>query len=86
MFQDHFTRLASVRLKSKDNQPQKLQRCLTGILGLGAIVRAYPYDVPNFLPEVLMTLSDHVHDPQPIQVIFHVLFYSQTNDTHRLIG
>lgn len=73
--QDHFTSLANVRLKSKDNKQAKVQRCLAGILGLGAIVRAYPYDVPNFLPEVLMTLSNHVHDPQPIQVGTHTMIF-----------
>lgn len=37
-----------------------------GILGLCACVNAYPYDVPKFLPEVLVLLADHMNDPQPI--------------------
>uniref|UniRef100_T1JZ44 Uncharacterized protein n=1 Tax=Tetranychus urticae TaxID=32264 RepID=T1JZ44_TETUR len=37
-----------------------------GALGLCSIVHAYPYDVPEFLPDVLMFLGDHLHDPQPI--------------------
>lgn len=66
--QDHFKKLAKLRVKSKENRDQQLQRCHTGLLGLGAIVRAYPYEVPHFVPEILMILSDHIHDPQPIQV------------------
>jgi len=44
-----------------------MQKCHGGILGLCAIVLAFPYDVPKFLPEVLMELSRHVHDPNPIK-------------------
>ena len=75
--QDHFKRLASVRLRLKDSQMTEIHTCLTGLLGLGAVVRAYPYDVPNFLPEVLMILSDHIHDSQPIQVGIVDLRYHQ---------
>ena len=39
-----------------------------GVLGLSACVSAYPYDVPEFIPQVLVDLSDHVNDPQPIGV------------------
>jgi len=39
-----------------------------GILGLCSIVKAYPYQVPTFLPDVLMILAQHLHDPQPIPV------------------
>lgn len=41
-----------------------------GVLGLSAFVEAYPYDVPEFMPQILMDLSNHVNDPQPIQVSF----------------
>ncbi|GIY87913.1 proteasome activator complex subunit 4 [Caerostris extrusa] len=37
-----------------------------GILGLCSCVHAYPYDVPEFLPDILVLLGDHLHDPQPI--------------------
>ena len=36
----------------------------SGILGLCAFVEAFPYDVPSFLPGVLMELSTHLNDPQ----------------------
>ena len=40
----------------------------SGVLGLCAFVNAFPYDVPEFVPDILMVLSDHLHDPQPIPV------------------
>ena len=42
-----------------------------GVLGLSAFVQAYPYDVPEFMPQILMDLSNHVNDPQPIQVNYY---------------
>ncbi|VDN35061.1 unnamed protein product [Gongylonema pulchrum] len=38
-----------------------------GVLALSAIVLAYPYSVPSFLPEVLMQLCPHTSDKQPMQ-------------------
>ena len=38
----------------------------SGILGLCSLVEAYPHDVPSFMPEVLMELQRHLHDPQPV--------------------
>lgn len=38
----------------------------SGILCLCACVDAHPYTVPDYLPEVLTFLSDHLTDPQPI--------------------
>ena len=40
----------------------------SAVLGLCAFVNAFPYDVPEFVPDILMVLSDHLHDPQPIPV------------------
>ncbi|XP_022243744.1 proteasome activator complex subunit 4-like [Limulus polyphemus] len=45
---------------------QELTERHAGILGLCACVNAYPYDVPEFLPDVLVMLGDHLNDPQPI--------------------
>jgi len=39
-----------------------------GVIGLSACILAYPYSVPDFVPGLLMDLSDHMNDPQPIQV------------------
>jgi hypothetical protein len=38
----------------------------SGILGLCAIIEAYPYDVPKFVPDILIELEKHLHDPQPV--------------------
>lgn len=37
-----------------------------GILGLCAIIEAHPYDIPGYVPGLLMELAKHLHDPQPI--------------------
>lgn len=39
-----------------------------GILGLCAFVDAYPYDVPEFVPDILMFLSGYIHEVQPISM------------------
>ena len=36
----------------------------SGILGLCAFVKAFPHDVPSFLPPILMELLTHLNDPQ----------------------
>ncbi|KAL3074330.1 hypothetical protein niasHS_015160 [Heterodera schachtii] len=38
----------------------------SGVLALSAIVRAFPYSVPDFLPDVLMALARHSKEPHPI--------------------
>ena len=40
----------------------------SGVLGLAALVEAYPYTVPDWLPEVVDELSGHLNDPAPINV------------------
>jgi proteasome activator subunit 4 len=37
------------------------------VLGLSACVLSSPYDVPKWLPKVLMTLAESVHEPSPIK-------------------
>ena len=39
-----------------------------GIIGLCSFVNAYPYDVPEFVPDILMFLSEFIHEIQPISV------------------
>ena len=48
------------------NDKQAMAEFHSGILGLCAIVEAYPYDVPKFVPDILIELEKHLHDPQPI--------------------
>mmetsp|Transcript_88473 Transcript_88473/g.235374 ORF Transcript_88473/g.235374 Transcript_88473/m.235374 type:complete len:2151 (+) Transcript_88473:23-6475(+) len=38
-----------------------------GVLGLAGLVGAYPYDVPAFMPEVLVQLAEFVQEPMPIR-------------------
>lgn len=45
-----------------------------GVLGLGACVLSSPYDVPTWMPQLLMNLSAHLNDPQPIEVKLPVGF------------
>lgn len=42
----------------------------TGVLGLCAFISAYPYEVPDFVPNVFEHLGAHLNDPQPIPVRF----------------
>uniref|UniRef100_A0A7S4KNJ3 Proteasome activator complex subunit 4 C-terminal domain-containing protein n=1 Tax=Guillardia theta TaxID=55529 RepID=A0A7S4KNJ3_GUITH len=44
-----------------------LQLRHAGVLGLSALVGAYPYDVPQWMPEILVQLALHVLDPMPIK-------------------
>ncbi|CAH1792982.1 unnamed protein product [Owenia fusiformis] len=70
----HFEKLSSTKVKKQKRQQQvpisieSLIKRHAGILGLSALVQAYPYDVPEFMPQVLMDLSNHLDDPQPIQM------------------
>jgi proteasome activator subunit 4 len=61
-----------VKLKKRQaTEPGSLEKLIkrhAGVLGLSACVQAYPYDVPEFIPQILVDLSIHVNDPQPIQV------------------
>ena len=45
---------------------ESLVQLHSGILGLCAYVEAFPYDVPEFVPPILMELSTHLNDPQPV--------------------
>uniref|UniRef100_A0AAQ4Q0P3 Proteasome activator Blm10 mid region domain-containing protein n=1 Tax=Gasterosteus aculeatus aculeatus TaxID=481459 RepID=A0AAQ4Q0P3_GASAC len=45
-----------------------LLRCHAGVLGLSACILSSPYDVPDWMPQILMDLSNHLNDPQPIEM------------------
>ena len=45
-----------------------LMRRHAGVLGLSAYILSSPYDVPTWMPQLLMDLSAHLNDTQPIEV------------------
>ncbi|XP_028286764.1 proteasome activator complex subunit 4B [Parambassis ranga] len=45
-----------------------LVRRHAGVLGLSACILSSPYDVPDWMPQILMDMSDHLNDPQPIEM------------------
>lgn len=49
----------------------------SGVLGLCAFITAYPYDIPDFVPNVFEIISNHLNDPQPIPVSFCGKTFSQ---------
>lgn len=57
-----------------------------GVLGLCAFISAFPYDIPDFVPDVFEHLGAHLNDPQPIPVsllksaIFSLKFLKSTNE------
>ncbi|GAB1609586.1 proteasome activator complex subunit 4-like [Argonauta hians] len=65
----HFKKLSCTDLKMAgvDNKERLVKRH-AGVLGLCACIEAYPYEVPHFVPQMLVKISTHVNDVQPIQV------------------
>jgi proteasome activator subunit 4 len=51
--------------ETDDNSKDKIVLHHSGILGLCSFVEAFPYDVPSFVPPILMELSTHLNDAQP---------------------
>ena len=39
----------------------------TAVLGLCAIILSFPYNMPDFLPEIIVTITKCISDPSPIQ-------------------
>ncbi|OXB74298.1 UNVERIFIED_CONTAM: hypothetical protein H355_006827 [Colinus virginianus] len=75
--QTHFEQLCKMRLPKKrkrdlgsvvDTIPSgDLVKRHAGVLGLSACILSSPYDVPTWMPQLLMDLSAHLNDPQPIE-------------------
>ena len=42
------------------------------VLGLASLVQAFPYEVPQWMPETLVTLAGCVSDPTPIAVSLRI--------------
>lgn len=58
---------ASMLIESRDAESSVRMRH-GGVLGLCAFISAYPYDIPDFVPDVFEHLGAHLNDPQPIPV------------------
>jgi proteasome activator subunit 4 len=50
----------------KTKHARAVRKRHAGCLGVAAVVRAHPFDVPPWLPAVLSALARHVSDPVPI--------------------
>lgn len=63
---------AAVATASTNNEiiidTESVRRRHMGVLGLCAFISAYPYDIPDFVPDVFEHLGAHLNDPQPISV------------------
>ncbi|XP_046884684.1 proteasome activator complex subunit 4A isoform X1 [Hypomesus transpacificus] len=76
--QSHFEELCRTRLPRSRRREQgsaadsipsgDLVRRHAGVLGLSACVLSSPYDVPTWMPQLLMDLSAHLNDTQPIEM------------------
>uniref|UniRef100_H3CC65 Proteasome activator complex subunit 4 C-terminal domain-containing protein n=1 Tax=Tetraodon nigroviridis TaxID=99883 RepID=H3CC65_TETNG len=60
------TRLPKARAEAAASAD--LVRPHAGVLGLSACVLSSPYQVPDWMPQMLMELSRHLNDPQPIEM------------------
>ncbi|RWS09927.1 proteasome activator complex subunit 4-like isoform X1 [Dinothrombium tinctorium] len=63
------------------NNPKQLISKHFGILGLCSFVNAFPFDVPDFIPDILIYLSKHLHSPQPLRTTIKDTF-NQFRRTH----
>lgn len=74
--QTYFTELSNLKSKKKEEGSDKyvlhmpyLIKKHGGILGLCSIINAFPYDIPDYLPEILTHTCQFINEPAPINVI-----------------
>ncbi len=46
-----------------------------GVLGLAALIEAFPYSVPLWLPDIVSNLITHLQDPAPIAVSMKLILH-----------
>ena len=61
------SRLPAISSSSVAPSAVELRTRHAGVLGLAAIVGAHPFDVPTWMPSLLLKLASHVNDPAPIK-------------------
>ncbi|XP_061414922.1 proteasome activator complex subunit 4 isoform X2 [Lethenteron reissneri] len=73
--QSHFESLSQTRMPKRRHREASqpipvtdLVRRHAGVLGLSACILSSPYEVPTWMPQLLMDLSQHLNDPQPIEL------------------
>jgi proteasome activator subunit 4 len=67
-------KLSKIKAKTKDATTNKMVLNMGnlikrhgGVLGLCSIVNSCPYDVPDYLPEIVTYLCEYTNDPAVIQ-------------------
>jgi proteasome activator subunit 4 len=45
-----------------------------GVLGLSSLLQAFPYDVPEWMPGVMVFLARYVSDPPPVSTTVKKVF------------
>lgn len=63
----YFSFQNDLKLQSRKKKTT-IHRRHAAVLGLCAYIQAYPYDVPDFLPDIFTHLRPRLNDPQPIPV------------------
>jgi len=57
-----------LRCQSETHMTAQIESCNPQqVLGFSALVAAYPYDLPVWMPDVLVRLAKYVTDPNPIK-------------------
>jgi proteasome activator subunit 4 len=54
--------------------PEQVCKRHGAILGLGSMISASPYDVPDWMPSVLVTLTGCINDPAPLSTTTRRIF------------
>jgi len=68
--------------KAKEERAQAISKRHGGLLGLSAMIFSQPYDVPEWLPHILIGLAEHTRDTIPISTSAKKLFQEFTR-THQ---
>ena len=74
-----FSQMAKTRLAKRkrgeaasqvDANPNgySLRQRHSGVLGMSACILAFPYEVPEWMPQMLLEVGEHLHDGNYIQV------------------
>ncbi len=51
---------------SSDKCGKRLRKRHAGVVGLCSVCLSFPYDLPDFLPSILVKVANHLGDPSPI--------------------